>query len=51
MYIRLNRQLNDLLGIFFLSVSTKISDYAERAEPAEPTLRKNLFTNPDLEAI
>ena len=29
----------------------KFSDYAERAEPAEPTLRKNLFTNPDFEAI
>ena len=26
--------LNDLLGIVFLSDSTKISDYAERAEPA-----------------
>ena len=50
-YIRLNRQLNDLLGICFLSDSTKISDSAERAEPAEPTLCQNLFTNPDFEAI
>ena len=39
------------LGIFLLSDSTKISDYAERAELAKPTLCKNLFTNPDFEAI
>ena len=35
----------------FSSDSTKLSDYAERAEPAEPMLCKNLCTNPDFEAI
>ena len=49
--LRLNRQLNDVLGIFFLSHSTKISDYTEWAQPAEPMLCKNLFTNPDFEVI
>ena len=34
-------------GYFFPPDSTKISDYAERAEP---TLCKNLFRNPDFEA-
>ena len=29
----------------------KISDYGKRAEPAKPTLCKNLFINPDFKAI
>ena len=35
----------DLLRIFFPLESAKIFDYAKRADPAEPTLRKNLFTS------
>ena len=47
-YIPLNRRRNDLFRIFFLSGSTKTSDY--KIKP-NPHVAKKSLQNPDFEAI